>query len=203
MRSMSWTMLLLAACGSVEVPPVHYYRLALSQPSAGSLPSAGVLRVADLRLHNNLSGDALMVADGPVRLQPWDLHRWIAPLDRMVTDALVLGLSRTRIFELVKGSGDPGGEDLWLQGRILDFQQRVMEEGSRAEVGLELWLTEGLGGRQLFRRELHADVPCPEENPEKVVAALSRALGHVQEQLLGAMAEAGVFVTGAAAKPGR
>jgi uncharacterized lipoprotein YmbA len=103
----SAVLAVLAACASVEVPVERLYRLDLPASASPDPGRAGVLRVQDLQLATALDGDRLLVQRG-VRLEPRALDRWIAPLDRLVTDALVLGLSRARVCDLVKGGVDPG-----------------------------------------------------------------------------------------------
>src|SRR5262245_54938351 len=93
-------LLLLPACGRVQLPPEGYWRLDRPAPAGGEVPRGGVLRVHDLQLANALHGDRLLVALGPARVEPRPTDHWIAPLDHLVTDAVVIGLSRTRMFSL-------------------------------------------------------------------------------------------------------
>ncbi len=148
--------LLVGACGSVEVPRERHFRLALPEVAAADPQRAGVLRIADLQLGTALDSDCLLVASG-VQIEPRPLERWVAPLDRLVTDALVLGLSRAQVCDLVKGAADPGDETWSLRGRIVEFAEVRSADGDRAHVTVELWL-EG-GGRLLFRQEFAAIEP--------------------------------------------
>jgi uncharacterized lipoprotein YmbA len=174
---------LTAACGSVTVPQEHFYRLDWPEPSGGQLPRLGVLRVLDLEAASHLQGDGPALAVGAVRLHRDELHRWVAPLDRMVTEALLQGLARTRMFALVKGAGDGGTEDLTLDGRILAFEQVVDGAGRRARVALEIWVERD--GRRGLRSELRAEEACRDAGPEAAVRALSLALAQVVDQLAG------------------
>lgn len=181
---------LLAACGSVSVPAERFYRLELPPAAPPDAPRTGVLRVHDLQLGTALSGDCLLVADG-TRLEPRPLDRWIAPLDRLVTDALVLGLSRTRRFTLVKGGGDPGGEALSLHGRIVDFAEERAGDRREAVVALELWVLEG--ERVVCHGEFAARTPvAPGAGGTAAAAALSASLQQVLDQLVQRMGEGGM-----------
>lgn len=166
--------LLLASCSSVVVPRERFYRLDL--PAAGEPDPArgGVLRVQDLQLNTALDSDCLVRQDG-VCLEPRSLSRWVAPLDRLVTDALVLGLSRARVCDLVKSSVDPGTETWSLRGRIVEFAET--DAGSSARVTMELWLE--ADARLLFHDEFVAVEAIATPGPEGSVAALSRGLQHV------------------------
>ena len=135
-------------------------------------------------------------------LQPRQLDRWVAPLDRLVTDALVLGLSRSRAFEVVKSAGDPGSEELTLRGRIIDFAEHRHGDGSVARAGFEFWLERD--GVVLFQDEFRAEVPVDPESgeaPEGVVVALSEAQERVLDQLLMRVHRAGLTTPRAEVSP--
>lgn len=192
-------ILLPGACGSVAVPEEQRYRLEWPRPAGGELPQMGVLRVLDLDVASHLQTDGLVVAEGPVRLRTCDLHRWAAPLDRLVTEALIQGLARTRMFALVKGAGDSGGEDLVLGGRVLAFEMAGGGEGVTGRAVLEAWVEQGSARRRL---ELRAEVPCRDGSPEAGVMALSAALAEVVDRLVGELRGPG-WGTGIDAAPGR
>lgn len=201
----------LAACGSVELPVERFYRL---EPPAIENPDperAGVLRVHDLQLGTALDSDRLLLQRG-VRLESRTLSRWVAPLDRLVTDSLVLGLSRARVCELVKGSADAGLETWSLHGRIVDFVE-VMgdDDGTReARVRLELWLEQD--GRLVF----HDEFGCVEtvaaataggtderdHDADRAVAALSRGLDRVVGDVVRRMHELDLFAVARAQAAG-
>lgn len=197
-RTIGWTSLLaLAACGSVEVPTEQFYRLQLPEVAVADPLRAGTLRVCDLQLGTALDSDRLLLQDG-VRLEPRPLTRWVAPLDRLVTDALVLGLSRARVCDLVKGSADAGAETWTLHGRLVDFVEARAEHGLEARVRLELWLQQG--DRLLFQDEFARVEPIEAWDPDAAVAALSRGLHHVVEDVVGKMRERDLFAAAHAAR---
>lgn len=195
---LSALFLFLASCGSVDVPQAHRYRLEWPHPAPTAMPRLGVLRVLDLQAASHLQGEGLVVADGSVRLRQSDLQLWAAPLERLVTEALTQGLARSRVFTLVKGAGDTGGEDLVMAGRVLAFEQ---DSGRGvARVLLELWLERS--GQQVLRTEVQAETPCPAKTPEAIAQGLSSALGTALEQLLAELRAVGPSGTSVAA-PGR
>jgi uncharacterized lipoprotein YmbA len=190
---------LLAACGSVAVPSERFYRLAAPAPAEPDPSRGGVLRVQDLQLSTALDSDCLMRQHG-VLLEPRPLARWIAPLDRLVTDALVLGLSRARVCDLVKGAADPGGEDWALRGRIVDFAEVLEAAGAKARVTLELWLE--VDGRMVFHDEFVAERDLAGGSAEVAVDGLSGALQGVVEELILRMRARDLFAV-ARARSGR
>lgn len=189
---------LLAACGSVEVPRERFYRLSLPAAAAADPQQAGVLRVHDLQLATSLDGDCLLQQDG-VEVRAQALARWVAPLDRLVTDAMVLGLSRARVCELVKAGLDPGGETWSLRGRIVDFAEVRGQAGAEARVTLELWLE--TGDRRLFHEEFSAVQSIAAGGHEAAVEALSSGLQKVVAGVVARMRERDLFAAAKAAEP--
>lgn len=171
----------LCGCGSAPLPQETFWRLSLPVAARGDGATGAVLRVHDLQLGNALQGDCLVVADGPTRLLLREHDRWIAPLDRLVTDAVVLGLSRTRLFTLVKTAGDAGAADAELRGRILEFAEIVAGDRRTARAAVEFWLEQG--GEIALRDELAAEVEIDEIGAAGGVAALSQALAQIVETL--------------------
>lgn len=181
MKSFSWFAIFLAACSSVEIPVEQYYRLRPPEIAAPDPMRAGTLRVHDLQLGTALDSDRLLRQSG-VTLEPRPLARWVAPLDRLVTDAIVLGMSRARVCDLVKGSADSGSETWSLYGRIVDFVEAVGREGvdskgPSARVTLQLWLERD--GKVIFEHEFSHCEPILEPSADAAVVALSLGLDHV------------------------
>lgn len=186
----------LAACGSVDVPRERFYRLEVPAAATPDASQGGVLRVQDLQLATALDSDCLMRVDG-VQLSARPLARWIAPLDRLVTDALVLGLSRARVCELVKGGGDPGGEHWTLRGRIVDFVEADGGSGPEARVAIELWLE--ADGRVLLHDEFAAQKPMADRSADAAVLALSEGLRSVVAEVVARMQRQDLFAKARAA----
>jgi uncharacterized lipoprotein YmbA len=179
-------VLLGAACGAVEVPTERTYRLpATSEPArvaAGTNP--GVLRVQDLRLAAHVSAERLMVADGPALLRAHELDRWAGPLDRLLTDFLVLALRRTATFADVKGPLDGGAESNWLQATVRDFHYQRQGDELVAIVAVDVQLRRAADASLLVARELQARVPAKGSTPSAAVQALAAAT----EQVVAALA---------------
>ena len=182
--------LVLAACSSVEVPRERLFRLDTPAAAAPDPGRAGILRVHDLQLATSLDGDYLLVQHG-VSLEQRPLERWIAPLDRLVTDALVLGISRARVCALVKGAADSGTENWSLHGRIVDFAENASADRFEARVTLELWLEDR--GQLVFHDEFTAIEPIAGNGPEATVVGLSVGLQRVVDDLVQRMQTRGLF----------
>ena len=186
---------LFAACGSVEVPQPMFYRLPAPRPTTADYPIPAVLRVDRLHLATNLSGDQLVVADGPVRVQRYELHRWAGPIDGLVLDALVTGFARSRGFREVKAPGDVGDDDFVLSGTILDFHEERVADGAVGRVTLDLRLFDRRSGDELFRDEFTQTVDAGRGGPDLAARALSEGLGRVVGDVLARAHAAGVAAT--------
>ncbi len=191
LRSFVWLCwLLLLGCSAVVVPRERFYRLEVPTAAVVDPQRAGVLRVHDLQLQRAVDSDCLQRLDG-VQLQARPLARWVAPLDRLVTDALVLGLSRARVCDLVKGGADPGDETWSLRGRIIDFVEVAGAAGPETRVAIELWLE--AGSLVLLHDEFQAREVLANASDEAAVAALSRGLSQVVAEVVARMRGQNLF----------
>jgi ABC-type uncharacterized transport system auxiliary subunit len=188
------------ACGSVQVPEEHYYRLVLPQVEPRAQRSPAVLRIEGFELAASLSPDRLLVATAPVQLRAYEFHRWIGPLERLVQDAVREQLTRAGAFTAVKGPEDGPGESLVLTGRIIDFHQVAMAQTWGGKVTVQLRLSRVEDRQVLFHEEFSATVSMPQAAPMDAVQALSMATDGVVRQFLARCDAVAVF---AAARPGR
>jgi ABC-type uncharacterized transport system auxiliary subunit len=172
-----------AACSSVDVPEDRLYGLVPGAIAAGD-PLVGVLRVDDLQAMGALGEDMILVTDG-LRHAGRPGERWVAPADRLVSDALVLGLARSGVARLVLGNADHGREEWRLHGRLIEFTEVRGQGGSTARVAIELWLV--AGDVLLLRREFAVAVPIAGDTVAAVVTALSAGLDRVVGELVAAL----------------
>lgn len=191
----------VVSCSSVKAPEVFEYRLAWPRPTHQVDPAiaaetfTGTLRVGEVQVAAPLEGDRLRVATGPVRFQSYELHRWAAPLDRMVGDVLVAGLARSRAFDSVLTAGDDGFEDYVLSGRLLELEQAADRDGDGwiGVATLELRLRQVSSGAVVFEEEFRCERSLDGDGPEALVTALSGAIGSVVDDVVARCDRAGVF----------
>lgn len=185
---------MLGACGAVEVPEDFTYRLPAPEPQRVAGASAGTLRVAELDVVAELAGDRLLIADEGTRLRAYRHHHWAGPLERMVADAIVTGLVRSRRFAEVKSPSSSGLEELVLVGRVLDFHQVRAEDGWRARATFELRLSRE-DGTLVFQDELRADTPMSVSDPDTLARALGTSVGTIVDEFVQRCDRAGLFAT--------
>ena len=194
-------LFLLASCSGVAIPEENFYRLDLPQVRGVKSRSPDVLRVEGFELASSLSSDRVLVSENQVQLRAYEFHRWINPLDRLVKDYILVGLTRAKAFAEVKGPEDGPGETLLLSGRILDFHQVAIAGGWSGKVTLALRLEVASDRRVLFQEEFSRSVPMGDSTPSAAVIALSQATSQVLEHFLSRCTEVGVFE--GFAKPGK
>lgn len=165
-------LLAAAGCSAVKLPPERTFALRAPSPPAGAA-AAPTLRVDELLVASGVDRDRPMVRRGVV-VEMRDGDRWSCPLDRLLTDAFVLGLQRAGVAGLVKGPYDAGGEDLVLRGRFTEFAAVEGDGSLSAEVAGEIWL-EAAGVRR-WTAALAASEPIADRDTAAIVDALSRAL---------------------------
>ena len=197
----AFVLVLLAGCGSVELPETAYYRLRLPPSAGGAALEGGRLGLHEIRVAPDLATDRLMVAHGPVRMRAYHYHQWSASLDRLISDALLTGLSRSGCFEDVFADGFSRDVDYLLDARVQAFHVEVDEGGwfGVAEFEFRVGTRDG---QSLLRRELVSRQPAAAATPEAAVVALSSAVDALIDQLLGACEQQGMFERNPAAVPG-
>ncbi|MFO1053029.1 MAG: ABC-type transport auxiliary lipoprotein family protein [Planctomycetota bacterium] len=183
-------------CGAVAVPEDFAYRLPAPQPRDDANFIGGVLRVGDVDVVAELAGDRLLVADAGTRLRAWQHHRWAGPLERMVSDALVTGLARTRRFAEVKSPSASGTEDFVITARVLDFHEVGDAQGWRARATIELHLVRQ-DGRLVFQDEFRADTPLASSDPGELACGLGHSIGTILDALIDRCDREGLFTVAA------
>lgn len=186
----------LVACGAVPVPEEFTYRLPVPRAREYAVTVAGVLRVADVDVVSELAGDRLVVADEGARLRAWRHHRWAGPLERVVEDAMVTGLARSRRFLEVKSPSSAGLEDLVLTGRVIDFHQIAAPESWRARATIEVRLSRA-DGQLVFQDEFCAETPLAANDPDGLARALGTSMNAIVDALIERCDRANLFTLAA------
>lgn len=189
-RSAAWipiaTVLLAAVsgCGAVPTTEPARYRIIAPQVAPVEAPPGGVLRVADPEVIAELSGDRMHVADGPVRLLAWRGHRFAAPIDRLVGDALVAGLRQSGVCDQVWTALEPGDADRELRVRVTGFHQDERDGVWAGVVTLDITVLDA-DRVPIGTAVVSAATPLDGATPEALAVALSTSL----ERVIGELAE--------------
>lgn len=181
-------LMALPACGAVELPEEHLYRLALTPKpgqSAASERGAGV-RVAPVVVAAHLDGEEVLVATGPVRLRSYRYHRWAAPVGYLVEDVLVEQCARSGAFTQVLASAEAGAARYELRCRVSDLHHDALRGLARVDVALAWFDThEGALVRDVRRS---VEEPLADADPATAVEGMARGLARVVAEFVRAPA---------------
>lgn len=136
----------LTACATSPVPTDQFYRL--EDPLQDALATTprtlldGVLTVQPLRTDGLHRERALLYSEDPRHraLRQYHYHFWLSPPPRLVQDYIVAYLRAMQTATIVVADDRKTDADYVVQGRLKNFEQRVMGDKSRVVVSLELRL---------------------------------------------------------------
>lgn len=194
-------LLALSACGTVDVPQVHLYRLRPATVTAGFEHPSGTLGIGQITISSDLLGDQLVVRHGQVRQSTFEYHQWAAPLDRLIAEALEVGLSRTGCFDDVLLDAGTHDVDYVLDAHVRGFHGAVRAGGWVGEATIVFRLTDS-AGQTVLCTELTASRTVDRQDAESVAVALSFAIEGLIGQFLGGCETAGLFERNPVATPG-
>jgi ABC-type uncharacterized transport system auxiliary subunit len=187
--------LLLAGCSVVgSTPAVRTYRLDYPPPAPDPSTSVGpTLRVVPFGIASLYDRQGFVYRDGRYDIGVDSYHRWLTAPAAMITDLIARDLSATRQFSAVLQGASSLAATYELSGTIEELEERP-DGGCSAHLRMRVLLAElpDKGRRRVvFEDVLAADEPCTRGDPESFVAAMSRAVQHVSEQLQAQVRAAG------------
>ncbi len=181
-------MLLLAGCGSS--PPTHYYTLTPDPaPVPGYHPvehKGHAVMIGHVDIPGELDRDSLVTRIGPNRLNVSDQDRWAGPLDEMIRRILAADLRERLHSVTVLAPGDPVPE---RGARAVLVVIRHFMGDSTGHVVLEAdWsLVSARSAKPLFTRHASLTTEAGAGTAPAVVAAMSRALAELSDEIAGAL----------------
>jgi len=169
---------LVAGCAlAARTPEMHYYVLAAADDVAVRLQAPvklGTFTVADPYLTRQIA-----YRTSPYQLAYYNYHRWAGSPEALVANAVREHLERA--------TRAAGGPPLAVSGHVRRLEEVDDPAGWQGAIALDL--TVRLGDAVLLERSYTETEPAGTHNPEAVVAALSRALTRIMEQVVATLAE--------------
>jgi ABC-type uncharacterized transport system auxiliary subunit len=173
-------LLVAAAAGSCasSVPPDRLYHFSTIPVPAAAERAPLSLEVRPFALAPHLQGDRLAARISPVELEYYAGHRWAAPLEEILAEAVLQGLREAGLFAAVVRSEDPGARpDLTLSGYVRTCEEEDRFDGWWGVAVLEVALRDAGSGRVLWSGEVRGERRAGGRHPARVVEALLGALG--------------------------
>jgi ABC-type uncharacterized transport system auxiliary subunit len=175
-------VLILAACAAA--PEIRYFRVEypLPSPSANS-PLPLTLAIAHLSAAEPYHQERIIYQDSPYQVQYYARDRWESPPVQMVNDRLLEQFTASERFQRVVPWHRGETPAYLLQTRLRRFEELDEGDAWYGLVELEYELLDR-DGRSLLRQVASQRMRTESRNPEGTVAALSRGLRAVLDEVL-------------------
>jgi ABC-type uncharacterized transport system auxiliary subunit len=189
-RSALGLLAMLAACGA-SVPEIHHYTLGEREPASGAgggsrarVKPTGVVEIADFESDAAYQDTRMAYRTGPVRLDYYDYHEWVAVPAVLVPDLVRTALEQTGRFRRVLRR-PASGADLRLSGRILRFEEQdASPRAWEAVFVVALWVEDLASGEIVLDERFERRAAVDEQTPAGVALALSEAVQSVVAELV-------------------
>jgi ABC-type uncharacterized transport system auxiliary subunit len=169
----------LGACSLAgRTPEMRYYVLALPEPATPQLSAP--IRVDGLTVEEPYTGRQIAYRTSPYRLDYYSYHRWAGRPQSVVGSAV-----RDYLERATRGDDGPPIE---ITAHIRRLEEVDAPDGWFADLALDV--TARRDGEVVLEHAYAEREPAAVRNPEAVVAAMSRALARILEQLVSALAQA-------------
>ncbi|RMI03313.1 MAG: hypothetical protein D6681_10190 [Calditrichaeota bacterium] len=184
----SLLMLLLLHCAGT--PPMFYYRIDYSPPSADSLNHLlpAVIGVDRFDADVLYDQDRIVYRSSPYEVQFYNYRRWIAPPPRLVKDRVYEHLRASGLFRQVVRLPSLIPTDYVLQGRIKAFEEWDEADRWFGQVTIVFQLYRVEDRELVWEGEFSHKTPTRQKTPVEVVRAISESLKTVIDQALHSMA---------------
>lgn len=183
---------LVAACAG-KVPETRFYQLAA--PKAAAPDNAGVALVIETLDTESAYDDERMVYRlTPYRLDYYNYHRWSSAPGALVGNFLEQSFEASGRFRSVTREPNPAAP-VTLGGRVIALEE--VDKSKTEWIGhvvIELTLTDSSTGDVIWSQQYEENEPLPEQKPEGLAMALSKALGRVAARALPVVADHAVQI---------
>jgi ABC-type uncharacterized transport system auxiliary subunit len=179
--------LVLTACAG-KVPETRFYQLAA--PKAAPSGNSGVsLVIESLDTESAYDDERIVYRLTPYRLDYYNYHRWSAPPGQLVGNFLEQSFEASGRFRAVTRETN-GSAPVTLSGRVIAIEE--VDKSKTEWVGhvvIELTLTDNATGDVIWSKQYEENEPLPEQKPEGLAMALSKALERIAARALPEVAE--------------
>jgi len=187
--------LLLGGCAAVRAgQTVRTYRLSYPPPKPLPPPPLPVtVRVMPFGVAVAYQSEAFVYRTARYDIGVDPYNRWISSPAGMITDLLARDLSGSHAVQVVLQSPSALPADYELGGHIETLEERDQDGGCMAHLRVRAFLVfvPRRGAREVAQQaDFSIDEPCTAGDAESFVAAMSRAVQQVSDQVRAAILEA-------------
>ncbi len=170
----------------VPAPVIRDYALDYAPPRIGGTPLPVVVRVAPLAVAAIYDREPIVYRDGTYTTGTYFDSRWSANPGSMLADLLARDFSDSGLYRAVERAPSVVSGDYQVGGEIEQIEERANGNGCAASLRLRMLvvrLQQGAGDPILLQRTYEGNEPCPCNQPNELVAAMSRGLATMSAQL--------------------
>jgi len=179
----------IAGCsltGGATPPPVSYYQLDYPAPAPSEARLPYVLRLLPVQTSSVYDSNQIVVREGDHRVDSYFYRRWTTHPAQMIGDLIERDLAESGLFEAVIRATVPLHSDFTIATSLEQVEEDQVG-GCTARLRIRFTLSKQAKGSRtpvLFQIAYEADEPCRAGDVEDVVAAMSRAMARISEQLM-------------------
>lgn len=174
--------LALSACAG-KTPETRFYQLAA--PKTAPADNAGVALVIDtLDTEGAYDDERMVYRVTPYRLDYYNYHRWSAAPGALVSNYLEQAFEASCRFRAVTREHNPAAP-VTLSGRVIALEE--IDKSKTEWIGhvvIELTLVDNTTGDVIWSQQYEENEPLPEQKPEGLAKAMSKALDRIAQRAL-------------------
>lgn len=178
----------VSGCFSLSQPTqrTYEYQLSYVPPAVEGTSLAAAVSVTPLRVAAVYDRTAIVYRDTPYTTGTYFYHRWSAHPGNMITDLLWRDMASSGLYRAVQQGVPLIPSDYRLSGTVEVIEEAIDGGACTARLRLRALLVRARAAGAdpvVLREEYGADEPCPAQQPQEFVAAMSRCLERVSAAL--------------------
>jgi ABC-type uncharacterized transport system auxiliary subunit len=183
--ALAWGLMVVSlSMGCGGVPKTAYYTLGVPPaPSPSDAKTAAVLGVEHLRAPLALRDDRVLYYQSATQMNFYEHSRWGADPATMLTEYAAQWLGSSGAFAHVCILPSRQRVDYTLGGTVLSFEEVDYGGGTKARVGLDLFLMRTLDRKVIWTGKQQVDAPLQGAGVEGVATALSASTSQLLREM--------------------
>ncbi len=184
---------LLLMAGACSRPPILVQRYVLEYPAPAvprQAPLPEAVKVHQFAAAEAINTTAMLYRPDAYQRQAYVYHQWRITPGPLVTDSLVRDLRQAGLFQAVFTEDSPDRARFRVEGGVTEMQEENYPAGWQAVLGLSITLLDThyppreVSRRVMFQKSYRAVEPMPDQTPQGLAAAISRAMSRLSREII-------------------
>ncbi len=174
---------IIAGCGSlIKQPPViiKYYQIDYPAPLQAKEKIDKTIMVRPINISSTYNRDSLVYTENSFRCGFYQYNQWIAPPTGQIFEKFVRDLQALKCFDAVLSFGSFKTPDLRIAANIEEIGEQRKDDSTKGAVTIHFSVSESSPTNSTYKfileKTYKAEVPCEKNNPDSLVAAISKAV---------------------------